>query len=326
MPPRAATPTTTSDVVTASFGPETDDIDEGGHGQDRTAPAEGAEREPDEQPQGQGEEEAHTTVPGRASLGLHGQPGRGPGLHATVEVHGVEAGPDEEGGRPEPSGSPTGRPPPRVGPGAALPSSALELARGGRGGPRGRDRPATRPVPGRRGAPHPHERGCRPPSGRCPWSPPQLPSATSPRDLPASVHPFGYPVGYPSAEYTPWGTGWTAATGGMRPVLSHGGARRCTETPNRPSLAARLGTSDEPFVVDVREPVEFAAWSIPSAVNIPLGELAARARRCRPIVKWSPCAPRGAARRRRRRYSAAPGGGWPTSPAAWPGGPWSTTR
>ena len=24
-------------------------------------------------------------------------------------------------------------------------------------------------------------------------------------------------------------------------------------------LAARLGTSDEPFVVDVREPVEFAA-------------------------------------------------------------------
>ena len=41
-------------------------------------------------------------------------------------------------------------------------------------------------------------------------------------------------------------------------------------------LAARLGTSDEPFVVDVREPVEFAAWSIPSAVNIPLGELAER--------------------------------------------------
>ena len=42
-------------------------------------------------------------------------------------------------------------------------------------------------------------------------------------------------------------------------------------------LAARLGTPDEPFVVDVREPVEFAAWSIPSAVNIPLGELAERA-------------------------------------------------
>ncbi len=41
-------------------------------------------------------------------------------------------------------------------------------------------------------------------------------------------------------------------------------------------LAARLGTSDEPFVVDVREPVEFAAWSIPSSVNIPLGELAGR--------------------------------------------------
>ena len=41
-------------------------------------------------------------------------------------------------------------------------------------------------------------------------------------------------------------------------------------------LAARLGTSDQPFVLDVREPVEFAAWSIPSAVNIPIGELEAR--------------------------------------------------
>ena len=41
-------------------------------------------------------------------------------------------------------------------------------------------------------------------------------------------------------------------------------------------LAARLGTSDQPFVLDVREPNEFAAWSIPSAVNIPLGELEAR--------------------------------------------------
>ena len=41
-------------------------------------------------------------------------------------------------------------------------------------------------------------------------------------------------------------------------------------------LAARLGTSEQPVVIDVREPVEFAAWSIPSAVNIPLGELGAR--------------------------------------------------
>ncbi len=41
-------------------------------------------------------------------------------------------------------------------------------------------------------------------------------------------------------------------------------------------LASRLGTSSDPFLVDVREPVEFAAWSIPSAVNIPLGQLAAR--------------------------------------------------
>ena len=42
-------------------------------------------------------------------------------------------------------------------------------------------------------------------------------------------------------------------------------------------LAARLGTTNEPFVVDVREPLEFAAWSISDSVNIPLGELEERA-------------------------------------------------
>src|ERR1019366_6128547 len=41
-------------------------------------------------------------------------------------------------------------------------------------------------------------------------------------------------------------------------------------------LASRIGTEDEPFIVDVREPDEFAAWSIPGAVNIPLVELPAR--------------------------------------------------
>jgi glyoxylase-like metal-dependent hydrolase (beta-lactamase superfamily II)/rhodanese-related sulfurtransferase len=41
-------------------------------------------------------------------------------------------------------------------------------------------------------------------------------------------------------------------------------------------LASRLGAEDEPFIVDVREPDEFAAWSIPGAVNIPLAELPAR--------------------------------------------------
>ncbi|HXX89012.1 MAG TPA: MBL fold metallo-hydrolase [Acidimicrobiales bacterium] len=41
-------------------------------------------------------------------------------------------------------------------------------------------------------------------------------------------------------------------------------------------LAARLGTADEPFVLDVREPAECAAWAIPGATNVPVGQLAAR--------------------------------------------------
>ena len=40
------------------------------------------------------------------------------------------------------------------------------------------------------------------------------------------------------------------------------------------ALAARLGTDDEPFLLDVREPDEFAAWAIPGALNLPLGRLA----------------------------------------------------
>lgn len=42
-------------------------------------------------------------------------------------------------------------------------------------------------------------------------------------------------------------------------------------------LAGRLGSADEPFLLDVREPHEVAEWAIPGAVNIPLGELAERA-------------------------------------------------
>jgi glyoxylase-like metal-dependent hydrolase (beta-lactamase superfamily II) len=38
-------------------------------------------------------------------------------------------------------------------------------------------------------------------------------------------------------------------------------------------LAGRLGTDDEPFLLDVRERTEFAEWSIPGAKNVPLGEL-----------------------------------------------------
>jgi rhodanese-related sulfurtransferase len=43
-------------------------------------------------------------------------------------------------------------------------------------------------------------------------------------------------------------------------------------------LAARLGSADAPFLLDVREPSECAAGMIPGAVNIPMGELAARGR------------------------------------------------
>jgi glyoxylase-like metal-dependent hydrolase (beta-lactamase superfamily II) len=39
-------------------------------------------------------------------------------------------------------------------------------------------------------------------------------------------------------------------------------------------LAARLGTDDEPFVLDVREPAEVAEWAIAGAVNVPVGGLA----------------------------------------------------
>lgn len=41
-------------------------------------------------------------------------------------------------------------------------------------------------------------------------------------------------------------------------------------------LAQRLGSSDEPFLLDVREPDEVTEWSIREGYNIPLGELAQR--------------------------------------------------
>ncbi len=41
-------------------------------------------------------------------------------------------------------------------------------------------------------------------------------------------------------------------------------------------LARRLGTDAEPFVLDVREPDEVAAWAIPGAVNVPVAELSGR--------------------------------------------------
>jgi glyoxylase-like metal-dependent hydrolase (beta-lactamase superfamily II) len=42
------------------------------------------------------------------------------------------------------------------------------------------------------------------------------------------------------------------------------------------ALLPRLDQDRRLFLLDVREPDEFAAWHIPGAVNIPLGELAAR--------------------------------------------------
>ncbi|HEY5153749.1 MAG TPA: MBL fold metallo-hydrolase [Acidimicrobiales bacterium] len=42
-------------------------------------------------------------------------------------------------------------------------------------------------------------------------------------------------------------------------------------------VAARLGTDQEPFILDVREPDEVAEWAIPGAMNIPVGQLAQRA-------------------------------------------------
>ena len=41
-------------------------------------------------------------------------------------------------------------------------------------------------------------------------------------------------------------------------------------------LAARLGTDDEPMVLDVREPDEVAEWAIAGSVNVPSGELGER--------------------------------------------------
>ena len=38
-------------------------------------------------------------------------------------------------------------------------------------------------------------------------------------------------------------------------------------------LAALIGTDREPFLLDVRQPEEVAAWAVPGVVNVPLGEL-----------------------------------------------------
>jgi rhodanese-related sulfurtransferase len=50
---------------------------------------------------------------------------------------------------------------------------------------------------------------------------------------------------------------------------------------------ARIANGEEIFLLDVREPQEVADWAFPDAVNIPLGQLSARADEVptdRPIV------------------------------------------
>lgn len=73
-------------------------------------------------------------------------------------------------------------------------------------------------------------------------------------------------------------------------------------------VAARLGTDAEPFILDVREPEEVAEWAIPGAVNVPLGQLGARAAdipRDEEVVVV--CASGG---RSRRATEALVGAGW----------------
>lgn len=51
-------------------------------------------------------------------------------------------------------------------------------------------------------------------------------------------------------------------------MATHGD--QVAQTMTTQELAARLGTKESPVVVDVREPDEFASWSIPGSVNIPV--------------------------------------------------------
>ncbi len=56
-----------------------------------------------------------------------------------------------------------------------------------------------------------------------------------------------------------------------------GGTRRTAATHHPAGLHALLAADAPPLVVDVREHAEFVGGHIPGAVNIPLGQVAARA-------------------------------------------------
>jgi glyoxylase-like metal-dependent hydrolase (beta-lactamase superfamily II)/rhodanese-related sulfurtransferase len=51
---------------------------------------------------------------------------------------------------------------------------------------------------------------------------------------------------------------------------------RTPQTKSAESFLSVLGTPDSPFLLDVREPDEFAEWVLPGAINIPLGQLESR--------------------------------------------------
>lgn len=60
-------------------------------------------------------------------------------------------------------------------------------------------------------------------------------------------------------------------------VMEEGATREIAAAEVTPEeLASRLGTENEPVVLDVRDPDEFDAWAIAGAVNVPLGELSDR--------------------------------------------------
>ena len=90
-------------------------------------------------------------------------------------------------------------------------------------------------------------------------------------------------------------------------------------------VAARLGTDDEPMILDVRNPDEVAEWAIPGAVNIPLADLSARASEIPRDKELVVVCASGGRSSQATDALAEPGSPLTTSPAAWPHGAPSMT-